>query len=125
MKMRTSLIIVALLSSMLAGCSKHTRKFEDLGVVEVTDGGTNRVTISDGKVFVIRSFILNNQKGTVNGKEVVIKGPTIAFIIAQEQKHLLGGAYLTHERKILTEPGVKRVLSVGATPITITLDIKP
>jgi hypothetical protein len=110
---------------MLAGCSKHARKFADLGVVEVTDGGTNRVTISDGKVFVIRSFILNNQKGTVNGKEVVIKGPTIAFIIAQEQTNSLGGAYLTQERKILTEPGVKRLLRVGATPITITLNIKP
>jgi hypothetical protein len=128
MKNRTSLIIVALLTSLVAGCSKHSPpapKVADLGVVEVADGGTNRVTSSDGRVFVVRSMILKDQKATVGGKETVLKGQTIVLMISQEQTDSHGVTHLTQEQNIGATPGQTVGISDGVTSISITPRIKP
>src|ERR1035437_6055608 len=104
MKNRTLFIIVALLTSMLSGCSKHSPpapKVADLGVVEVTDGGTNRVTASDGKVFIVRSIILKDQKVTINGQETVLKGEKIGLMISTEQTDAHGVIQLSPAQNIM------------------------
>jgi hypothetical protein len=128
MKNRTTLIIAALLISILVGCSKHSPpapKVSDLGVVEVTDGGTNRITSSDGKVFIVRSLILKDQKGTVDGKETVLKGVAIALMISHEQTDSHGVTKLSPEWNIGATPGQTVGMSDGVTSISITPTIKP
>jgi hypothetical protein len=131
MKTRTSLIIVALLPTLIAGCSKHSPtatpsspKVADLGVVEVSDGGTNRVT-RDGRTFVVRSFILKDQKVTIDGKETVLKGQKIALMISTEQTDSHGVTQLSPEQNILASPGQTVGISDGVTSISITPQIKP
>ena|ERR1035437_722267 len=128
MKNRTLFIIVALLTSMLAGCSKHSPpapKVADLGVVEVTDGGTNRVTASDGKVFIVRSIILKDQKVTINGQETVLKGEKIGLMISTEQTDAHGVIQLSPAQNIMASPGQTVGISDGVTSISITPKIKP
>jgi len=128
MKNRTSLIVAALLTSLIAGCSKHSPpapKVADLGVVEVTDGGTNRVTCGDGRVFVVRSMILKDQKAMVNGKETVLTGQTIVLMVSQEQTDSHGVTHLTPEQTIGATPGQTVGISDGVTSISITPKIKP
>jgi len=128
MKNHASLIVAALLTLLVAGCSKHSPpapKVADLGVVEVTDGGTNRVTFSDGRVFVVRSMILKDQKATVGGKETILKGTNIVLMISQEQTDPHGVSHLTQEQNIGATPGQTVGVSDGVTSISITPKIKP
>ena len=127
MKSRTSLIVAALLASLVAGCSKHSPpapKVTDLGVVEVTDGGTNRVVSNDGRVFVVRSVILKDQKATVNGKETVLKGQVIALYISQELIDSHGVPHLSHEQIVGDTPGERVGISDGVVSVSIIPQIK-
>jgi hypothetical protein len=128
MKNRTSLIVAALLTLLVAGCSKHSPpapKVADLGVVEVTDGGTNRITSSDGKVFIVRSMILRDQKVTINGQETVLKGEKIGLMISTEQTDAHGVTQLSPAQNIMASPGQTVGISDGVTSISITPKIKP
>ena len=129
MKNRTSLVIVALLASMFVGCSKHSSpppKVADLGVVEVTNGGTNRVTSEDGRIFVVRSLIVKDPKvrDTADGKEIILKGPKILLMISQEQTDSHGLTHLSPEQGIGATPGQTVGVSDGVVSIRITPKIK-
>ena len=127
MKSPTSIVIVALLASMFAGCSKHSPpapKVADLGVVEVTNGSTNRVTSEDGRVFVVRSFILKNQKVMADGKETILKGQTIVLMISQEQTDSHGVTHLSQDLGIGATPGQTVGIGDGVVSIRITPKIK-
>jgi len=129
MKNRTSFIIVALLASMLVGCSNHsspTPKVADLGVVEITNGGTNRVTSEDGRIFVVRSLVVKDQKvrNTADGKETILKGHTIILMISQEQTDSHGVTHLSPEQGIGATPGQTVGISDGVVSIRITPKIK-
>ena len=127
MKNRTSFVIVALLASMFAGCSKHSPpapKVADLGVVEVTNGGTNRVASEDGRVFVVKSLILKDQKVMADGKETILKGQTIVLMISQEQTDSHGVTHLSQEQGIGATPGQTVGVSDGIVRIRITPKIK-
>lgn len=128
MNTRPSLVVAALLTSFVAGCSKHSPpapKLADLGVVEVTDGGTNRVTSSDGRVFVVRSMILKDQKAMVGGKETILKGTNIVLMISQEQTDSHGVISLSDAQNVGATPGQTVGISDGVTSISITPKIKP
>ena len=128
MKHCTSLIGIASLAVSLAACSKHsspTPKVADLGVVEVSDGGTNRVTSSDGSVFVVRSFIFTDQKATINGKETILKGQTIVLKINKEERDSSGVPRLLPDMTVGASPGQTVGISDGVTSISITPKIKP
>jgi len=69
MKTRTSQIILALLTSLLASCSKHpslpaaNSRYINFGVVAVSGTGTNQFDsdLGDGKVCVVKSFVITDQ----------------------------------------------------------------
>ena len=128
MKNRTSLIVAALLTLLVAGCSKHSPpapQVADLGVVEVTNGSTNRVTSSDGRVFVVRSMILKDQKAMVDGKETILKGTNIVLMISQEHTDSHGVTRLSDAQNVGATPGQTVGISDGVTSISITPKIKP
>ncbi len=85
MKNRT-LLTIALLASSLVGCSKNSTPLPkaaasaDLGVVEVADGNVNRVALSDGRIFVVRSAILKDQKMLIGDQVTVLKGQNISLM---------------------------------------------
>jgi len=121
-------MVAALLTSLVAACSKHSPpvpKVADLGVVLVTDGGTNRVTSSDGRIFVVRTMILRDQKATVDGKETILKGTNIVLMISQEQTDSHGVTRLSDEQNVGATPGQTVGISDGVTSISITPKIKP
>ncbi len=127
MKGRTSFVIVGLLASMFTGCSKHsppTAKVADLGVVEIANGGTNRVESEDGRIFVVRSLILKDQKVMADGKETILKGQTIVLMIRQEQTDSHGVTHLSQELSIGAAPGQPVGVSDGVVSIRITPEIK-
>jgi hypothetical protein len=92
--------------------------------VEVTHGGTNRVTANDGRVFEVRSLILEDLKETVDGKELVRKGPTIALIISQEQTDSNGVSRLSQAVNLGAAPGQTVGASDGIMSVRITPRIK-
>lgn len=119
--------MVALVGSMFAGCSKHSPpppEVADLGVVEVTNGGTNRVASGDGRFFVVRSFILEDQKVMADGKETILKGQTIVLMMSQEQADSHGVTHLSQEQSIGASPGQTVGISDGVVSIRITPKIK-
>ena len=122
-------IIVALLAWMLVGCYNHSSpapKVADLGVVEVTNGGTNRVSSEDGRIFVVRSLVVKDQKvrNTADGKETILKGQTILLMISQEQTDSHGITHLSQEQGIGAKPGQTVGVSDGVVSIRITPRIK-
>jgi hypothetical protein len=127
MKNRTSFVLTVVLALMFAGCSKHSPpapKVADLGVVEVTNGGTNRVASEDGRLFVVRSFIIEDQKVMADGKETILKGQTIVLMISQEQTDSHGVTHLSQEQGIGATPGQTVGVSDGVVSIRITPRIK-
>ena len=100
-------------------------KVADLGVVQVSNGGTNRVTSADGRVFVVRSLVFQDQKATVDGKETILKGQTIALIINEEEKDSRGVTRLLPEWTVGATAGQTVGISDGVTSIRITPQIKP
>ena len=63
MKHRLALVNAAFMALLFTGCFKHSHsattnpKLTNLGVVEVSDGGTNRIDLGNGKVCVIKSIL--------------------------------------------------------------------
>ena len=95
MKYYTLLIPAAMAASLLSGCSKH-RSAErpkpivmNLGVVQVSDGGTNRIDIGDGRVCIVRSYTSISAKDPKYAKDVAGK---IAMIISVEKKETDGSS---------------------------------
>jgi nitrous oxide reductase len=129
MKNCTSFIVVTLLASLVVGCSNHSSsapKVADLGVVEVTNGGTNRVTSEDGRIFVVRSLVVKDQKvkNTADDKDTILKGQTIILMISQEQTDSHGVTHLSQEQGIGATPGQTVGVSDGVVSIRITPKIK-
>jgi hypothetical protein len=127
MKNITPLIIAALLVSLLAGCSKHPKwtkapdpiplmpasahpTYTDFGTVEVANDKKTRHDMSDGRVFILDSFILTGQR--------------IALIMAIEE-HTNGAVQL------ITCPNIQAVsdqaveFAVGDIGVRFTPHIKP
>ena len=130
MKARTSLIVAALLASVAFGCSKHSpppAKIADLGVVEVSNGATNRIVATGGRVFVVTSVILTNQEVTINGQKTILKGQKIALMISTEQTDSHGVTRLSPPQNVMASPGQTVGLSDTATGLgfRITPKIKP
>ena len=127
MKYHTSLITAALLASLFTGCSKHppaAPKVTNLGVVEVSDGSTNRIDIGGGKVCVVKSFILKDQKATVDGKEIVLKGQKVALMIDIEQTDASGVVHTTPGSNLMASPDQTVGFSDGAISISLKPHIK-
>jgi hypothetical protein len=130
MKNRITLIIAALLVSLFTGCSKHppaaaaSPKVTNLGVVEVSDGGTNRVDLGDGRVCVIKSFILKDQKVTIDQKETTLKGVTIALMINIDQTDFNGVTQLLISNNIMASSDQTVGFSDGVTSVRLTPHIK-
>ena len=129
---RSALVMAAvLLAVSFTSCSKHpltpaaSPKVADLGVVEVSDGATNRVTSKDGRVFVVRSFIFTDQKATIDGKETILKGQTIVLMISQEQTDSHGVTRRSPELNLGAKPGQTVGVSDGVVSVSITPQIKP
>ena len=89
MKYYTLLISVALAASLLSGCSKHPSAdgtkpiVVALGEVQVSDGGTNRIDIGDGRSCIVRSYTSGR---AVDPKDAKYVDGRIAMIISVEQK---------------------------------------
>ncbi len=103
MKYHIPLITATLLASLLTGCSKHppaAPKVTDLGVVEVSDGSTNRIDMGGGRVCVIKSLILKDsmlKDATIGGKTAttsqkyaLLKDQKVILIISVEEKDSSG-----------------------------------
>ena len=127
MKHHIPFITAALLASLLTGCSKHppvaaaNPKVIDLGVVEVSDGSTNRIDIGGSKVCVVKSFILKDQKATVDGKEIVIKGQKVALMIDIEQTDASGVVHTMPGSNLMASPDQ----TVGFSDGVISISLKP
>jgi len=127
MKHHIPFITAALLASLLTGCSKHppvaaaNPKVTDLGVVEVSDGSTNRIDIGGSKVCVVKSFILKDQKATVDGKEIVIKGQKVALMIDIEQTDASGVVHTMPGSNLMASPDQ----TVGFSDGVISISLKP
>ena len=125
-----TLLIVALFATSLVGYSKDspplpkTAASVDLGVVEVADGTTNRVTLSDGRVFVVRSAITKNQTRLVGDKMTVLKGENISLKISEEQTDAHGVVQLSPAIATLALPGQMTAILYGDRAITSTANIK-
>jgi len=63
MKNCIALVSTAFMALLCTGCFKHSSsattnpKVTNLGIVEVSDGGTNRIDLGNGKVCVIKSIL--------------------------------------------------------------------
>jgi len=103
MKYHTPLITAALLASLLVGCSKHppaAPKVTNLGVVEVSDGSTNRIDMGGGRVCIIKSLILKDsmlKDATIDGKtattsqkDALLKDQKVILMISVEEKDSSG-----------------------------------
>ncbi len=129
MKNRT-LLTIALLASSLVGCSKNSTPLPkaaasaDLGVVEVADGNVNRVALSDGRIFVVRSAILKDQKMLIGDQVTVLKGQNISLMISEEQTDAHGIVQLSPAITTLALPGHMTGIFDGVRMITITAKIK-
>jgi hypothetical protein len=127
MHTRTSVVFAALLTLLVASCSRNSPpapRVADLGVVEVTNGGTNRITCSDGRVFVVRSLILIDQQAWEGGKSTILKGTNIVLMISQEQVDSRGVTRLSDEQNVGAKPGQAVGISDGITHVRITPKIK-
>jgi hypothetical protein len=133
MKYHTPLIIAALLVSLLAGCSKHPAaavpwaKYTDLGVVQVSVGGTNRVDMGGGKVCVVRSFIVKDgaKLRTSEGKEEINKGQKILLMLTVEQTDSSGVTRQLASENLMPSPDQTVGFSDGAISIKLTPHLKP
>jgi hypothetical protein len=133
MKNITPLIITVLLVSLLAGCSKHPAatgpwaKYTDLGVVQVSDGGTNRVDMGGGRVCVVRSFIVKDgaKLRTSEGKEETNKGQKIILMLTVEQTDSSGVTRQLASMNLMPSPDQTVGFSSGAISIKLTPHLKP
>lgn len=124
MKIQALLIVVATFAvSALADSSDRDpalAKFAKLGVVEVSDGETQRVTSADGCVFIIRSFIPKNRKSTLNNKR-----QEIVLIINKEERDPSGLTRYTPDMTMTGPAWHDEGMSDGVTGFIITPKIKP
>jgi hypothetical protein len=133
MKHHTSLIIAALLISVFAGCSKRPAaavpwaKYTDLGVVQVSDGGTNRVDMGSGRFCVVRSFIVKDgaKLRTSEGKEETNKGQKIILMLTVEQTDSSGVIRQLASMNLMPSPDQTVGFSDGAIHIKLTPHLKP
>jgi hypothetical protein len=133
MKYHTPLIIAALLVSLLAGCSKHPRaavpwaQYTDLGIVDVSDGGTNRVDMGGGRVCIVRSFIVKDgaKLKTSEGKEETNKGQKIILMLTVEQTDSSGATRQLTSMNLMPSPDQTVGFSDGAINIKLTPHLKP
>jgi hypothetical protein len=134
MKHYTSFIIAASVILAFAGCSKHSpsattpwAQYTDLGVVQVSDGGTNRVDMGGGRVCVVRSFIVKDgaKMRTSEGKEEINRGQKIALMMTVEQTDSNGVTRQLAEDNSLASPDQTVGFSDGDIKVKITPHIKP
>jgi hypothetical protein len=133
MRYHTPLIIATLLVSLLTGCSKHPAaavpwtKYTDLGVVQVSDGGTNRVDMGGGRVCIVRSFTIKDgaKLKTSEGKEETNKGQKIALMLTVEQTDSSGVTRELTSGNLMPSPGQTVGFSDGAISIKLTPHLKP
>jgi len=128
-----ALVITAALLSLLSACSKHPHaatpwaQYTDLGVVEVSDGGTNRVDMGSGRVCVVRSFIVKDgaKLKTSEGKEETNKGQKIALMLSVEQTDSNGVTRQLTSENSLCSPDQTIGFSDGDIKIKLTPHLKP
>jgi hypothetical protein len=130
MKNFTSLIVSALL---ILGCSKHSNperpwaNYTDLGVVQVSDGGTNRVDMGGGKFCVVRSFMVKDGEKlkTMEGKEEINRGQKIVLILTVEQTDSGGVTKQLASMNLMPSPDQTVGFSEGEIKVKLTPHIKP
>jgi hypothetical protein len=138
MKVHTPLITAALFASLLTGCSKHSPaslKGADLGIVEVSDGSTNRIDMGGGRVCVITSLMLKDsmvKDATIDGKEAtsgqkdaLLKGQNAILTISVEEKDSNGFPRVIFSDSSSASSGQTIGLSDGVTSIRLTPHFKP
>ena len=139
MKYHTPLITAALLASLIIGCSKHSPpsspKGADLGVVEVSDGSTNRIDMGGGRVCIIKSLILKDsmlKDATIDGKtattgqkDALLKSQKAILMISVEEKDSNGVPRVIFSDSSSASAGQAIGLSDGVTSIRLTPHFKP
>jgi len=124
MKYYIPLVTAALLASLLTGCSKHrpaAPKVTDLGVIEVSDGSTNRLDMGDGRVCVVRSFILKDPKVMIGEKETTIKGQRVAMTINIEQPDSVGVTRILSSVNVMGLPDQQVGFADGNAGLSVSL----
>jgi hypothetical protein len=141
MKYHIPHITAALLALLLIGCSKHSPpaapanpKVADLGVVEVSDGSTNRIDMGGGRVCVITSLMLKDsmlndatidgKKANTSQKDALLKGQKAILMIGVEEKDSNGVTRVVFSDTSSASSGQTIGLSDGVTSIRLTPHFK-
>jgi Flp pilus assembly secretin CpaC len=118
MKYHTSLIILALLASLLAGCSKHSAmtvspnlNSTDLGIVEVSDGIAIHHDLDGSRACVITP--------------TVFKDGSVRLAIAIQETNSAGVVETLATPSVKNMAGQPVMVSVGDIAIHLTPKIKP
>ena len=118
MKYYTSLIILALLVSSLAGCSKHSAgaaspnsKVMDLGIIEVSDGIPIYQDLGGSRACIITP--------------TVFKNGSVKLSIAIQETNSAGVVVTLARPSVQNMPGSPAYVSVGDVAIRVTSKIKP
>jgi hypothetical protein len=134
MKHHTSFIIASSVILAFAGCSKHSPSatspwahYTDLGVVQVSNGGTNRVDMGGGRVCVVRSFIVKDGEKlrTTEGKEEINKGQKIVLMLTVEQTDSSGVTRQLASQNLMPSPDQTVGFSDGDIKVKLTPHLKP
>jgi hypothetical protein len=139
MKYHIPLITAALLASLIIGCSKHSPptspKVADLGVVEVSDGSTNRIDMGGGRVCVIKSLMIKDsmlkdatidgKKATIGQKNALFKDQKVVLMISVEEKDSSGTTRVLFSDNSSASSDQTIGLSDGVTSIRLTPHFKP
>ena len=115
MKNHTSLTILALSISLLAGCSKHsavaTSKPTDLGIVEVSDGMPIQQSLGGSRACVITPTVFTNG--------------SVRLSIAIVETNSAGVVETLATPRVQNMAGQPVMVSVGDIAIRLTPKIKP
>ena len=118
MNYRPALVILALLTLIIAGCSKHSPragmgqiKVKDLGVVEVADGVEIRQDLGGGRVCRIMPALRRNGD--------------ILLAMTIEQTDAAGAVQVLSRPRVITRPDRAVKVSVGDVGVGLTPHVKP
>ena len=118
MKKHTSLTILALVVSLLAGCSKHSAvttppnsKSTDLGVIEVSDGIPIQQSLGGSRACVITPTVLKNG--------------SVSLSIAIMETNSAGVVETLATPRVQSLAGQPVMVSVGDIAIHLTTKVKP
>ena len=118
MKYHTSLTILALLVSLLAGCSKHSAvaaspnsKATDLGIVEVSDGIPIQQSLGGSRACVITPTVFTNG--------------SVRLSIAIVETNSDGVVQTLATPRVQNMAGQPVMVSIGDIAIRLTPKIKP